>query len=145
MSSQGYHGRGELAHKFEHDGIVGPTTGQTITGTTQITTATSGTTASIVPDAAGYIIYLPTTAAGLHYRGVTTAAGAGTVIIRATGKHYFGMINELVPTALDGSASDLNIVGGTATAGITIELHGIDATHWHVSVQTSVAGSVTAA
>lgn len=144
MGSQGYHGHGELSSYLEHDGIVGPTTAQAISAVTQLTSADSGSAISITPTSA-YIIYLPTTAAGLHYRFVTIADSTDAVTITATGAHIFGVVVE-TPAASTGVQIDADtniILGATSVEGLTVDLHGVDATHWYAVVTTTIDGSVT--
>lgn len=148
MSSQGYHGRGELASYIEHNGIVGPTVAHaTIDDNIQLTSADSGGTFSMIaPVAIPYVIRLPTTAPGLHFRFVLIAdATFPPITIRATGDHFYGIIVEAAAAGdgvqINGDDS-INILS-TADAGVVVDIQGVDSEHWYVYVATLINNSVS--
>lgn len=142
MTSQGYHGEGQLSSKVIHNGIVGPNVARGINAATQLTSADSGATISILPTAASYIIYLPTVAAGLHFRFVAVGVAAGDVTIRGDSTSIIGTINQPTPTDI-AAVTNLIIEGGVATVGVIIDMHGINSNTWCATVSTSVDASVT--
>lgn len=128
--------------------IAGATlTGGAITTTDILAASESGTTFSVA-QTSSYAITLPTAAAGLNYRFVVITAGAFTVTIAtaAAANHLYGTIVNDITSVLPVSANNtFTLVSGTAAVGDSIEVWGIDATHWYATAKTSANGGITIA
>lgn len=116
-----------------------------IAGETQLTSADSGGAFSITPNG-NYTIQLPPTAKGLQFRFVVVAGFGNESVTISThsaggptdGNHLYG--NATTSNGADEMKlvqifKQANIVIGDLTSGgTTVELNGIDDTHWYLRV-----------
>ena len=135
-------------------GINMSTTGQTqldgatfnaaaIAAVTGVTSAQSGTWFTVAQTSA-YAITLPTPpTAGLYYKFAVITAGAFAVTISNGSAHLFGTIVNDVTSVLPATGTTLTLVSGAAAVGDTIEIYGLDATHYLVKAVASAAGGIT--
>ncbi len=131
-------------------------TGATFTGgaivdatPSPLTAANSGTTYSIAQSSA-YAITLPPAAAGLNFRFVAIAIGnfAVTIGTDSGDNHLYGsVLDDTGAGTADLTAADaddsINLIANTLAIGDTVELWGIDATHWMVTARTTGNGGIT--
>ena len=137
-------------------GIIFSTTGRTqldgatfqsaaIAGVTVVASAQSGTWFTVAQTSA-YAITLPTPpTAGLYYKFAVITAGAFNVTISNGSAHLFGTIVNDVTSVLPATGTTLTFATGAAAVGDSIEIYGLDATHYFVRAVTSAAGGITIA
>ena len=116
-------------------------------GTTVTITALNSGTTYLINMTGVNAITLPAPAAGLLFKFVVGTVGASdTTITSATAGHLFGNIIDgfmsVDPIAANASVT---FVASTALVGDSVELHGIDSTHWNVRGITSVSNAITSA
>ena len=151
--STGYIAEGKLASSLAVEGAsllsgsvqAGQSSSMAAGTTVTITALNSGTTYLINMTGVNAIT-LPAPAAGLHFKFVVGTAGASvTTIIAATAGHLYGNIIEGTPDVDPIGALDVVTIAAAAVVGDSVELHGIDSTHWLVLGLTSANNGITAA
>ena len=137
-------------------GIVMSTAGQTqldgatfnaaaIAGVTAVTSAQSGTWFTVAQTSA-YAITIPDPpTAGLYYKFAVITAGAFDVTVSNGQAHLFGTIVNDVTSVIPATGTTLTVANGVAAVGDTIEIYGLDATHYLVKAVTSANGGITVA
>ena len=149
-------GTGSITLTSGNQGITFSTTGQTqldgatfqsaaIAGVTVVASAQSGTWFTVAQTSA-YAITLPTPpTAGLYYKFAVITAGAFNVTVSNGSAHLFGTIVNDVTSVLPATGTTLTFASGATAVGDSVEIYGLDATHYFVKAVSSAAGGITIA
>jgi len=111
--------------------------GGTITGTTTLTAADSGTTYILTQPSGAYTIQMPTTAAGLVFRFVLRVVLTNNLGLEFIAPHLYGSYDLGGTPAQVNVQQTMSFTGDDAQIGDTLEFYGIDSTHWYVTGRTT--------